>query len=460
MSIPGKTENGAVSVNPKNAGQGDRVTLTVKPDPGHVLETLTVLDGKGKALPLTDKGGGMFTFTMPNGQVEVKAVFAAEVKTAPFRDVPVDAYYYDAVKWAAEKGITTGRADGLFGSGRSCTRAQIITFLWRAAGSPEPKGAADMTDVPQDAYYAKAVAWAMENGITSGTGADRFSPHAACTRAQGMTFLFRSSKASASGTPAFQDVAADAYYAQAVKWAADNGITSGIGGGLAQHLPAGLHLPAQLAVQAVGLLHGALLPEARRFAAGPGHGLGAVTLQGTAVAQPLELRHKVEHRHAAAACSHQRAAEHLLEGGHQAGLAHQNDPGQPLQRLLDSRRVDAEQDLGAGGCIGEEGLHGSRIRKAGVICSVKADGRVHSAQQLFQLRAQLFLIGGGFKQDQIMAAGIAEQAGQQNGPAPANSTKPGTFSGPKRLKKGSGFLFLHYFLAQVAIAFLFCNSPS
>ena len=127
-------------------------------------------------------------------------------------------------------------------------------------------------------------------------------------------------------------------------------------------------------------MHGALLPEARRFAAGPGHGLGAVTLQGAAVAQPLELCHKVEHWHAAAAGSHQRAAEHLLEGGHQAGLAHQNDPGQPLQRLLDSRRVDAEQDLGAGGCIGEEGLHGGRIRKAGVICSVKADGRVHSAQ--------------------------------------------------------------------------------
>ena len=123
VSAPSKTENGTVSVNTKNARQGDRVTLTVKPDSGHVLETLTVLDSKGKALSLTDKGGGMFTFTMPNGQVEVKAVFAAEVKTAPFRDVPVDAYYYDAVKWAAEKGITTGQANGLFGSDRSCTRA-------------------------------------------------------------------------------------------------------------------------------------------------------------------------------------------------------------------------------------------------------------------------------------------------------------------------------------------------
>ena len=233
VSIPGKTENGAVSVNPKNAGQGDRVTLTVKPDPGHVLETLTVLDGKGKALPLTDKGGGMFTFTMPNGQVEVKAVFAAEVKTAPFRDVPVDAYYYDAVKWAAEKGITTGRADGLFGSGRSCTRAQIITFLWRAAGSPAPKGTVSFADVSTGSYYAKAVAWAIENGITGGTGDGLFSPDAACTRAQSAAFLYRAAGSPAvGGNASFADVPADSYYAQAVAWAKEHGITDGIGGGL------------------------------------------------------------------------------------------------------------------------------------------------------------------------------------------------------------------------------------
>ncbi|WP_418927258.1 S-layer homology domain-containing protein [Dysosmobacter sp.] len=232
VSIPGKTENGAVSVNPKNAGQGDRVTLTVKPDPGHVLETLTVLDGKGKALPLTDKGGGMFTFTMPNGQVEVKAVFAAEVKTAPFRDVPVDAYYYDAVKWAAEKGITTGRADGLFGSGRSCTRAQIITFLWRAAGSPAPKGTVSFADVSTGSYYAKAVAWAIENGITGGTGDGLFSPDAACTRAQSAAFLYRAAGSPAvGGNASFADVPADSYYAQAVSWAVENGITTGVGGG-------------------------------------------------------------------------------------------------------------------------------------------------------------------------------------------------------------------------------------
>lgn len=216
VSTPGKTENGTVSVNPKNAGQGDRVTLTVKPNPGHVLETLTVLDSKGKALPLTDKGGGMFTFTMPNGQVEVKAVFAAEVKTAPFRDVPTDAYYYDAVKWAAEKGITTGQANGLFGSDQSCTRAQIITFLWRTAGSPVVNYAMEMGDVSADAYYAEAVRWALSRGITSGTGGGAFSPDDACTRAQAVTLLARALSAKAGSAANFTDVPADAYYAQAV----------------------------------------------------------------------------------------------------------------------------------------------------------------------------------------------------------------------------------------------------
>ena len=233
VSTPSKGGNGSVSSNAKNAASGSTVTITVKPDNGYQLETLAVTDHRGNALKLTDQGNGTYTFTMPSGQVDVKATFTqAADETSPFDDVSKDDYYYDAVKWAADSGITGGVGGSLFGSDQSCTRAQIITFLWRAAGSPEPNGAADMTDVPQDAYYAKAVAWAMENGITSGTGTDRFSPHAACTRAQGMTFLFRSSKASASGTLAFQDVAADAYYAQAVKWAADNGITSGIGGGL------------------------------------------------------------------------------------------------------------------------------------------------------------------------------------------------------------------------------------
>lgn len=228
VGIPDKTENGSVSVSPKNASQGDRVTVTVKPDEGYELDSLKVLDKNGKELALTDKGDGRFTFIMPAGRVEVKATFTEEVKISPFRDVPTDAYYYEAVKWAQKKGITGGIGDGLFGPNQPCTRAQIVTFLWRAAGSPEPEGtAAGMTDVAAGSYYEKAVAWAIENGITTGAADGRFAPDATCTRAQGMTFLFRASKASADGAPAFSDVAADAYYAEAVKWATDNGITNG-----------------------------------------------------------------------------------------------------------------------------------------------------------------------------------------------------------------------------------------
>ena len=227
VGIPDKTENGSVSVSPKNASQGDRVTVTVKPDAGYELDSLKVLDKDGKELELTDKGDGRFTFIMPAGKVEVKATFTEEVKISPFRDVPTDAYYYEAVKWAQKKGITGGIGDGLFGPNQPCTRAQIVTFLWRAAGSPVVNYAMDLADVSGDAYYAEAVRWALSQGITTGTADGRFAPDATCTRAQGMTFLFRASKASADGAPAFSDVAADAYYAEAVKWATDNGITNG-----------------------------------------------------------------------------------------------------------------------------------------------------------------------------------------------------------------------------------------
>ena len=227
VGIPDKTENGSVSVSPKNAGQGDRVTVTVKPDEGYELGSLTITDSKGNELPLTDQGDGKFTFIMPAGKVEVKATFTEEVKISPFRDVSTDAYYYEAVKWAQKKGITGGIGDGLFGPNQPCTRAQIVTFLWRAAGSPVVNYAMDLADVPGDAYYAEAVRWALSQGITTGTTDGKFSPNAPCTRAQSMTFLFRASKASADGAPAFSDVAADAYYAEAVKWATDNGITNG-----------------------------------------------------------------------------------------------------------------------------------------------------------------------------------------------------------------------------------------
>ena len=150
-----------------------------------------------------------------------------------FYDVPNGAYFYEAVKWAVENGITTGVGNDLFAPEQPCTRAQAVTFLWRAAGSPEPKGAASgMTDVVSGSYYEKAVAWAIENGITTGTTTSTFSPDVTCTRAQAVTFLARALKAKAASAAEFSDVPTDSYFADAVAWAAANGVTEGIGGGL------------------------------------------------------------------------------------------------------------------------------------------------------------------------------------------------------------------------------------
>ena len=227
-----KTENGTITVSPKSASKGDTVTITVKPDKGYELEMLKALDKDGDALKLTEKNG-KYTFKMPSGKVTVKGSFVEEAPVQIFKDVPVDAYYYEAVKWAAEKGITGGVGNGLFAPNQPCTRAQIVTFLWRAAGSPAPKNMSSFADVPADTFYAKAVAWAVENGITGGTGDGKFSPDATCTRAQSVTFLYRAAGSpKVSSSAEFGDVATNAYYADAVAWAAKNGITGGIGGGL------------------------------------------------------------------------------------------------------------------------------------------------------------------------------------------------------------------------------------
>lgn len=233
VSTPSKTENGSVTVSPKNASKGDTVTVTVKPDSGYVLETLTVTDKNGNELTLKDKGDGKYTFTMPAGKVEVKATFMEDNSMLNFfYDVPNNAYFYEAVKWAVKNGITTGVGDNLFAPEQPCTRAQIVTFLWRAAGSPEPKAMSSFADVSTDAYYAKAVAWAVENGITTGTGDGKFSPDATCTRAQSVTFLFRAIGKLVDSKAEFSDVLTDSYYANAVAWAVENGVTNGIGDGL------------------------------------------------------------------------------------------------------------------------------------------------------------------------------------------------------------------------------------
>ena len=223
-----KTENGSVTVSPKSASKGDTVTITVKPDSGYVLETLTVTDKNGNELTLKDKGDGKYTFTMPAGKVEVKATFMEDNSVLNFfYDVPNDAYFYEAVKWAVKNGITTGVGNDLFAPEQPCTRAQIVTFLWRAAGSPEPKTASSFTDVSASAYYAKAVAWAVENGITNGMTETTFAPDATCTRGQSVTFLYRALKGSAGTISSFADVPANAFYADAVGWAVSQKVTDG-----------------------------------------------------------------------------------------------------------------------------------------------------------------------------------------------------------------------------------------
>ena len=231
VSVP-SVANGSVSVTPSSASKGTTVTITVKPNDGYKLDKLTVTDKDGNRLSLSDKGNGKYTFTMPSGKVSVEASFAKHEVTINFLDVKQGDYYYDAVKWAVEKGITEGTSATTFSPGASCTRAQMVTFLWRAAGSPAPKSAANpFKDVSANDYYYAAVLWAVENGITSGTGADTFSPSATVTRGQTVTFLYRAAGSPAVSGGSFSDVAANAYYAKAVAWAAENGITSGTGSG-------------------------------------------------------------------------------------------------------------------------------------------------------------------------------------------------------------------------------------
>ena len=227
------SKNGSVSLNTHGAAKGSTVTITAKPDNGYKLDKLTVTDQNGNRLSLNDQGNGKYTFVMPSGKVSVDASFAA-IQTAVigFRDVKASDYFYDAVKWAVEKGITEGISVTTFSPNESCTRGQMVTFLWRTAGSPAPKSTTNpFRDVSSSDYYYNAVLWAVENGITSGTGADTFSPGATVDRGQTVTFLHRAAGSPLAGSSGFNDVSDSAYYARAVAWAAENGITGGTGNG-------------------------------------------------------------------------------------------------------------------------------------------------------------------------------------------------------------------------------------
>ena len=239
IAAPDKVTGGSIKVTPNRASAGTRVTITAKPNSGYELDELTVTDSKGNELKVTDRGDSKYTFQMPSGKVEIEVSFTKiEEATEPdpstgFVDVPANAYYADAVEWAVSKGITSGTSTTTFSPNTSCTRAQMVTFLWRAAGSPAPKSTVNpFTDVQSGAYYYDAVLWAVEQGITSGTSATTFAPDATVTRGQTVTFLYRAAGSPAVTGSSFADVAADAYYADAVAWAVSENVTAGTGNGL------------------------------------------------------------------------------------------------------------------------------------------------------------------------------------------------------------------------------------
>ena len=233
------SQNGTVTASPKRAEKGDAVTVTASANSGYAVSGVTVKTAGGDTVKVTDNGNGKYTFTMPAANVTVTAAFSKTQTTVSFADVSSDSYCADAVKWAVENGVTNGTTATTFSPNAACTRGQIVTFLWRAAGSPTPKTTVNpFTDVAADAYYAKAVLWAVENGITNGTTATTFGPDAPCTRAQAVTFLFRS--AIANGLEAvtlqelvsgFSDAASlPGYAVSAMNWALANGIVQGNGG--------------------------------------------------------------------------------------------------------------------------------------------------------------------------------------------------------------------------------------
>ena len=234
ISVPSSSsiKGGSITVSPRSADKGDTVTITVKPDDGYELNKLTVTDAKGNELELTNKGNGKYTFSMPGSSVKIQVSFKeiAEQVVNPFTDVYESDYYYDAVLWAVANGVTAGTSATTFSPNAPVTRAQAMTFLWRAHGSPKATGSNPFADVSADAWYYDAVLWAVANGVTVGTSATTFSPDAPVTRSQAVTFQWRAAGSPVIAGDSFDDVAADAYYAGAVAWAVAGGITNGTGG--------------------------------------------------------------------------------------------------------------------------------------------------------------------------------------------------------------------------------------
>lgn len=234
ISVPSSSSirGGSITVSPRSAEKGDKIAITLKPDSGYELDKLLVTDGSGRSLKLTQESANRYTFTMPASRVDIEVSFkiVESAPVNPFVDVSKSDYYYDAVLWAVENGVTSGTGATTFGPNVTVTRGQMMTFLWRAHGSPKVTGSNPFTDISASDYYYNAVLWAVKNGITSGTSATTFDLNAAVTRSQAVTFQWRAAGSTTASGSSFADVAADTWYADAVAWAVSNGITSGIGG--------------------------------------------------------------------------------------------------------------------------------------------------------------------------------------------------------------------------------------
>lgn len=226
VSVAGSSHGSVAASAAVVSGAGQTVTLSVTPDEGYELESLSVTGKNGTSVSVSGSGSS-YTFSMPASDVTVTAVF----RHVLFMDVALDSYYASAVQWAVTKEITSGVTATTFSPDAPCTRAQVVTFLWRAAGSPEPTGSfSPFTDVAATDYYAKAVLWAVETGVTKGTSDTTFSPDAPCTRAQVVTFLWRyAGSPPAAGDNPFEDVYESDYYYTPVLWASSGGVTSGTG---------------------------------------------------------------------------------------------------------------------------------------------------------------------------------------------------------------------------------------
>lgn len=237
-----KPKNGKVTLSAKSAAEGEEITVKLDPNTGFMVKKVTILAENGREIPATE--GEEITFLMPDSKVTISVEFVEKTEENEekpeeitekviFSDVPETSYFAPAVAWATEKGITTGVTSDLFCPASPCTRGEIVTFLYRLAGEPQSIGITGFADVSEDDFFARAVAWAVENGITNGVTAELFCPNAPCTRAESVTFLHRwAGKPEALATTGFADVSDQAYYASAVAWAEGRAITGGIGGGL------------------------------------------------------------------------------------------------------------------------------------------------------------------------------------------------------------------------------------